>query len=279
MIEKSIKKPLLKAILFYLILDALMFLVYVVVTSLQIEPYTNILFVVLHASFVAVSIMIGIVIIKKFKWKFSDIGIRGIEKKSLKNTFYLIPFFIIVMLPLFAGFRDNDTNVSTFKILLFLGIHYIVVGIHEEFWYRGIILSLFEDNIKKAIIIPAIIFGIGHVTNIIHILNDLTLSNIMSLMEQMIFAFIIGVVYAEVLVITKSIFPLIFFHTVWNFNATITNEDSFIMGVIPWLLLILYAILMWIKLTKKAQTAHNRIVNASPSEGGSGYEKHQSGVR
>ena len=257
MAENQIKGPLLKAVIFALILEACMLIASVIIYSMQIEPIpdNNIsgLFLIVHTFWVGISITIGIIIIKinKFKWDFAEIGIRAIEKNTLKNIFYLFPFFIIGMLPLLGGI---NTNTNTFKVLSFWALHFLVVGIHEEFYNRGIILSLFKDNFKKAIIISSIIFGMGHITNMVHIIfnKDLIYSEfLVATLIQMVFAFIIGVVYAEIVVITKSILPVIFFHAFWNFTATISNGSDLIFWI-QTLLLIIFAIIMWIKIFKKS---------------------------
>ena len=255
--ENKIKKPLLKAIVFELIPQVCMIMACIIIYSMQIEPIPNnninVSFLLIHSFWVCISITIGIIIIKTkiFKWDFAGIGIKRIEKNTLKNVFYLFPLFIIVMLPLFKGI-DNTTN--TFKVLLFWILHFLVVGIHEEFYNRGIILSLFKDNFKKAIIISSVIFGIGHITNMVHIIfnKELIFSEfLVSTLIQMVFAFIIGVVYAEIVVITKSILPVIFFHAFWNFTATISNGSDLI-SWIQTLLLVIFAIIMWIKIFKKS---------------------------
>jgi membrane protease YdiL (CAAX protease family) len=251
--DNTIKRPLLKALIISLIPIVFMLVAGAIIYLTQIELYTSILFVLIHASCVGTSIIIGIIIVRKFKWNFGDIGIKKIEKNTLKNVFYLIPFFLIEILPLFTGFRDNDTNVNTFWILLLLALHFIIVGIHEEFYFRGIILSLFKENIKKAIIISSILFGMIHISNLIHIfLTEIIFSEfLLSTFLQIIYAFIAGIVYAEIVVITKSILPVILFHTIGNFISAISN-GSILIGVIQWLLLLIFAIIMWVKIFKKS---------------------------
>jgi membrane protease YdiL (CAAX protease family) len=211
MTENTLKRPLLKALIISLIPNVFMVPAGVIIYLKQIELYTNILFVLIHASCVGISIIIGILIVRKFKWNFADIGIRRIEKNTLKNAYYLMPFLIIEILPLFTGFRDNDTNINTFTILMLLALHFIVVAIHEEFYFRGIILSLFKENIKKAIIVSSIMFGMIHISNLIHVFfTEIIFSEfLLSTLLQILYAFIAGIVYAEIVVITKSILPVI----------------------------------------------------------------------
>jgi len=248
MTKNITKRPLFKAIIFGLVSTIFMIIAGTIIDLMKLEP-GNIYFLLIHTFWVCISIIVGIMVIRKLERKFVEIGIRRIEKNTLKNAFYLIPFFIIVMLPVFAGF---DKNIDTCKIILFWVIHYIVVGIHEEFYFRGIILSLFKDNLKKAIIIPSIIFGMVHISNLTNFyFTGFTYSDILGLVEQIVFAFIIGVVYAEVVLITKSILPVIFFHAMYDLTVTISN-NYFIIGSIQWLLLIIYAIVMWLKLFKES---------------------------
>ena len=154
------------------------------------------------------------------------------------------------MLPLISGINNYS---FTFKIVMLWAFHYLVVGIHEEFYFRGIILSLFKNNLKKAIIISSIIFGMIHLSNLSYLIfnNELIFSEfLLSTLLQVFYAFIAGVVYAEIVVMTKSILPVIFFHTIGNFTSSISNE-SLIIGVIQGLLLTIFAIVMWIKIFRK----------------------------
>jgi hypothetical protein len=83
-----IKRPLLSAFIFVLIIAASLTAWFVVINILGIETtYNNALYLLTHAFVVAVSIAIGIILIRKQKWNLAYIGVRKIEKNTLKSVF------------------------------------------------------------------------------------------------------------------------------------------------------------------------------------------------
>ena len=80
-------------------------------------------------------------------------------------------------------------------------------------------MTLYKNNAIKAIIISSVLFGIGHIA------NAFSNSNYFYIILQIIFAFIIGLVYAEIVIITKSIIPAVIFHAVHDFMAMVTNDN------------------------------------------------------
>jgi membrane protease YdiL (CAAX protease family) len=262
--ENLINKPILKAIIFALVPMILMAIIGIIIYSLQIEPYTNFLFLLIHAFFVSISIIIGLIIIKKLKWNITYIGLKNIEKNMPKDVFYyLLLFIIIIILPLFTGFKENENGINKIIFIIFLVLHYLVVGLHEEFYFRGIIMSLFKDNLKKAIIISSITFTLIHLINVLSVILNLEkelipsdilsalLGFLLSSLPILVLTFFIGVVFAEIVVLTKSIIPVILFHWIINFINNITNM-SFLIGMLQTISLIILAIVLWKKILKKS---------------------------
>ncbi|MBU3192314.1 CPBP family intramembrane glutamic endopeptidase, partial [Clostridium bowmanii] len=89
----------------------------------------------------------------------------------------------------------------------------LAVGISEEVYFRGIILKLLKDNfsVKQTIVISALVFGIGHFASI------LVGQSIVEVLLQIINAIVFGILAAEIVMITKSLFPVIIWHLLFDF--------------------------------------------------------------
>ena len=84
MYQNQVKRPLFKAIIFALISIIFMLIAGAIINLMQIAPNQyhniNILFLLIHTLVVGISVLVGIIIIKKLKWNFAKIGIKRMEK-------------------------------------------------------------------------------------------------------------------------------------------------------------------------------------------------------
>jgi membrane protease YdiL (CAAX protease family) len=88
----------------------------------------------------------------------------GLTKvKDPKKYLYFIPLLIIASVNLWNGIHINNTNSEiVFHILTMLNIGFI-----EEIIFRGFLFKMMEkENVKSAIVVSAITFGIGHIINL-----------------------------------------------------------------------------------------------------------------
>ncbi|MCK1986124.1 MULTISPECIES: CPBP family intramembrane glutamic endopeptidase [Peribacillus] len=91
---------------------------------------------------------------------------------------------------------ESSKNISFYSIIM-IGFS---VAISEEILFRGILLKQYQRvNIKSAIIISALIFGMYHMT-----------------VGNLFFAFVMGISLALLTIYTGSIVPAIFFHFLVN---------------------------------------------------------------
>jgi membrane protease YdiL (CAAX protease family) len=239
--EKTMKRPLLKAIIFTIIP---LICATIAGAIIAINSFEGNYSIVVQSALFALSIIIGIMIIKFLHLKFEEIGFKKIINGTAKNMLYFIPLIVIELLPFFTGFNEQNSPSRIILLIIFT----IIVGINEELYFRGIILNLFKNNGVKAIIISSILFGLGH------IINAIVNTNYLYIVLQIIFSFIVGIICAEIVIITKSIIPVIIFHTIHDFVASITNDSvsgiALIILIIQMLILILYIVLTWNKLKR-----------------------------
>lgn len=190
-----------------------------------------------------VSSLIGIMIMKKSRFSLFEYGFRYNEANSNRKVLFLIPLIVIELLPLVLyGFSDEITPMKYLMLFLFT----IAVGFNEEIYFRGLALKYIGvKGIKAAIIWSSFIFGV------LHLVNAFSQENIVLLLLQVAFAFLVGIVLAEIVSITNSLWFVIGWHMLHDFIA-FTTEDvidtkAIIILAVQVAVLLAYAIFLWKK--------------------------------
>ena len=190
---------------------------------------------------------IGIIIMKRTNITLKTYGFQRSENKSFRKIWWYLPLIIIEILPPAIYGSSNQILPYQYLIVAFLTI---AVGFNEEIYFRGLILQfLTVKGRKNAIMGSAIIFGI------LHIANAFNGKNLLYIVLQMSFAFLVGFVLAEILSITKSLWIVIIWHASHDFIAMTTEGEldtkALIILSIQVLLLLVYAIGIWKRSTTK----------------------------
>lgn len=199
--------------------------------------------IVVITVFLIISIAIGIFIMKKSRFSLSDYGLRKSEKDTTQKVWWYIPLLAIEILPIAIIGFNSEVKVLQYIILLFFTV---VVGFNEEIYFRGLAFKFMEEKgRKKAIIWPSIVFGVLHLANI------LSGKNALYLILQIMFAFLVGFVLAEIVSITKSLWIAIICHAAHDYISSITGDDldktALIILAIQVGFLLIYAICIWKK--------------------------------
>lgn len=184
----------------------------------SIFKFNDIEIFLLQGSFMLLSLIVPFIYIIVKKYSLSEFGMRSIECGSLKKVLFLIPLLLIVLPRLVVGVSIESVQY-VFSLLFFT----IFVGISEELYFRGVILMLIKnsyESIFSVVLIPAIVFGLGHGASIIGTGNAYTT------VLQIINAFFFGVVAVETLMIIKSIYPLMIFHFLYNFINHVSAAEG-----------------------------------------------------
>lgn len=235
-------KPILKSIIWTLII--LCFPVVSAVISLKLE-LNNTQTMFLQGCFMFSSLIIPIIYLRKYKISFKEIGLTNMENRSAKKVLFFLPPIISVVPFLLVGI-----NLNSIKYIMTLLFFTLAIGISEEVYFRGVILNLLVKKypIKKSIVISALIFGAGHIASI------LAGTSILTVLLQMINAFVFGIITAEIVTITKSIIPTIIWHFVFNFVNYITlanGINEIIATGFQVIIMIIYAYNLWGKISLK----------------------------
>ena len=122
--------------------------------------------------------------------------------------------------------EENIRNIISNKDVIFFTLEMILVGVAEEFVFRGAIQNTFYDyfgkdtrnGIYKSIICSGVIFGI------VHIFNILGGVSIKGAIVQAINAVVIGCYFGAIYYRSDNIWSTVFLHAMMDFSALMEAE-------------------------------------------------------
>lgn len=152
---------------------------------------------------------------KKLNKKIESLNIK-IEKINLYwfiLAILLPTVVVIVYLLLFDGnFVENPSLINSKLQIISSGIFYtgLGAGIVEEMVFRGFILNLLKEkyNIKIAIILPSLIFGLLHIIGIPF--------NILTYMQIIFAGTLVGIMFSLISIKENNILASSLVHSFWN---------------------------------------------------------------
>ena len=190
--------------------------IYVVMNSylMQNYGYTSIQSAI--ANTILSILILGLIILTK------RVKYYGLNKSNNPKKFlYFIPLIIISLFNLRNGIHINNSS----REILFHILTMINVGFIEEIIFRGFLYKMMEkDNIKSAIIVSSITFGIGHIVNL---LNG---ADLIPTLLQVGYAIATGYMLVMVFYKSKSLVPCIVFHAVFNSLSIFNGGNSSILS-------------------------------------------------
>ena len=165
-------------------------------------------------------------------------------KGSLKNYLYFIPLVLMVSVNMWNGVTMNVFALETVLFILSM----LCVGFIEEIIFRGFLFkAMCKDNVKLAIFISSITFGMGHIVNL---LNG---RDLIPTLLQICYATAIGFLFTIIFYKGKSLLPCIIAHGTLNslsiFAVQRTQMISIINSIVLCVISLGYA--LWI--LKKAE--------------------------
>lgn len=167
---------------------------------------------------------------------------------------YYVPLIILVSGNLWNGVAVNYTSVETVCRIVCM----LCVGFLEEVIFRGLLFkAIARDNIKSAIIISSVTFGIGHIINLFNGSGMNLLNNLC----QIVFAIAVGFLLVTIFYRSGSLLPCIIVHSVINMLSTFANDTNLIteMHLLHLAVLIVIAVAYTLILTRtipKKQQVH-----------------------
>ncbi|CAN7431825.1 CPBP family intramembrane glutamic endopeptidase [Paenibacillus sp. LjRoot56] len=177
-------------------------------------------------------------------------GFKRLTGRDTKAALYYIPLGIIVLIqPVIGGLNSELSLGKVVLIVLFS----LLVGYTEESIFRGIIwVKLREKGSLFYILFSSIFFGI------LHMANALNGRDWLSILLQIINAFLIGLILALLIEMTARILPLIIFHFMFDAlaqltNSTTTDNEVFVVAVLN-ICYLLYGTYLVVKVTRRRKT-------------------------
>lgn len=138
---------------------------------------------------------------------------RGSAGKYL----FFIPLVLLASTNLWWGVRLNHSPVESALYVVSM----LCVGFLEEVIFRGFLFkALCRTNMKQAVVISSVTFGIGHIVNL---LNG---RDIPETLMQICYAVAVGLLFTVLFLKGKSLWPCIIIHSAINSLSAFANEDG-----------------------------------------------------
>lgn len=145
-------------------------------------------------------------------------GLCRTTVKAAKFLYY-IPLAVPVSCNLWFGAAMNLSFAETILYILSM----LCVGFLEEVIFRGFLFkAMSRDNVRTAIIVSSVTFGIGHIVNLINGSGADLLSNLCQVCYAMAFGFLFVIIFYR----GKSLWPCIIVHSTINALSVFANEKN-----------------------------------------------------
>ena len=137
-----------------------------------------------------------------------------------RRFLYYVPLLILASGNLWNGFALNYSPAETACRIMCM----LCVGFLEEVIFRGLLFkAIAKDNIKSAIVISSVTFGIGHIINLFNG-SGMDLANNLC---QIAFAVAVGFLLVTIFYRSGSLLPCILVHAAINTLGTFANDANF----------------------------------------------------
>ena len=163
-------------------------------------------------------------------------------KGNHKVFLFFLPLALMSCVNLISGF--DFSNPASLTILM--SINLAVGGYVEEIIFRGFLFrAMAKDNLKSAIIVSAVTFGVGHIVNVFNT------ADILGVFLQICYAIVIGFLYTIIVLKGQSLWPCIISHAFVNATSVFAHAQGPVLEIISSVFIILlsgsYALWLWKK--------------------------------
>ena len=144
-------------------------------------------------------------------------GLAGWAKDS-RAMLWFIPLWLLSCMNLFSGYGPDYPVPG----LIFAAVSMALVGFVEELIFRGFLFKamLKDGNVKVAVIISSVTFGLGHIVNLF------TGQDLMGTLYQVVFAVAIGFVFTFVFYKSGSLWPGILAHSFIDVSSVFASDGG-----------------------------------------------------
>ena len=136
-----------------------------------------------------------------------------------RRFLFYVPLFILASGNLWNGVAVNYSPAETICRVVCM----LCVGFLEEVIFRGLLfVAIAKDNVKSAIIISSITFGVGHIINLFNGSDMDLVSNLC----QIVFAIAVGFLLVTIFYRGGSLIPCILVHSAINTLSAFANDAN-----------------------------------------------------
>ena len=134
-------------------------------------------------------------------------GLRPVASADYRKYLYFLPLLILATANLWNGMVFEHAFLDTFLFIVCM----LFIGFLEEVIFRGFLFkALSRKNVRSALLISSVTFGMGHIVNL---LNG---ADFLPTLLQIGYATAIGFLFTVLFMKTKSLWPGILAHAVIN---------------------------------------------------------------
>lgn len=149
--------------------------------------------------------------------------------RNAKACLYFLPLAVIASVNLWGGVRVQNTAAQILCHVIMM----LCVGFIEEMIFRGYLFRMMEkDNLRLAMVVSALTFGIGHIVNL---LNG---EPLVPTLLQLCYATAIGWLFVVLFRKTGSLWPCIITHGVLNALSIFNVENDRLLYIASALLIV-----------------------------------------
>ncbi len=219
---------------------------YIVVNSVCMQFFGNTSLVSFVVNTIFSGCLLGLMAVLK---RTAYYGLTKI--KDAKQHLYFIPLIAIVSVNLWNGISiQASPSKIAFHILTMINIGFI-----EEIIFRGFLFKMMaSSNLKTAMAVSAITFGIGHIVNL---LNG---APFVPTLMQICYATAIGYLFVVIFHKSKSLIPCIITHCLVNALSIFHVDNTLSMYIAP-VFLTVVPLVYGIYLNRKIPEAQNTTPN------------------
>lgn len=166
------------------------------------------------AAAVTVSALVGLLIMGRARPSLTDFGLR--TPGNAAGALWWAPLAAVVALVLLGS--GVVVRLAVVPAIVWLAV---AVGLNEELFYRGVVLKVLRRyGTGRAIVYSSLIFGVLHLANLG---NGSTTGY---LVLQVLFSVLFGFVTAELVAVTRSLWPGAAFHAAYDTVAYLGGDSS-----------------------------------------------------
>ena len=157
------------------------------------------------------------------------------SKASARSMLYYLPVILLLTANLWHGVKLNYGMTETLLYILSM----LCVGFLEEVIFRGLLFNAMrKDNLKVAVIVSSLTFGMGHIINLFNGSGAELIPNLL----QVVYATFAGFMFVMMYCKTQSLVGCILIHGVFNALSVFANESVMTLQTRVWTCILLTVI-------------------------------------